>query len=139
MRMLSSGLRFIAVGLTAAAVHFTCFWAFTRGASIHPLLANALAFGVAFAVSFVGHHRLSFADHDQPLLQSLRRFGVTSLLGLLTSEAVLAVVWRWLGWPDWLGVVLGQGVAAVQTFALGRWWAFARTSHAAPDQPQATP
>ena len=138
MRMLSSGLLFLAVGLAAAGVHFACFWVFTRGASLNPLLANALAFSVAFAVSFVGHRRLSFADHDQPLLQSLRRFGVTALLGLLTSEGVLALVWHALGWPDWLGVVMGQGVAAVQTFVLGRWWAFAR-AHPGTDQPQATP
>ena len=135
MRWLSSGVMFVAVGLSAAGVHFSAFWLLTRIGLVHPLLANALAFAVAFGVSFVGHHRLTFADHGQRALTSLRRFGVTALLGLATSEIVLALVWRLLGWPDWLGVLTGQGLAAVQTFALGRWWAFARSSH----QPQATP
>lgn len=135
MRWLSSGLIFIAVGLSAACVHFGTFWTLTRIGTIQPLLANALAFVVAFGVSFLGHHKLTFSDHDQTWLTSLRRFGVTALLGLITSEITLAMVWRILAWPDWLGVLIGQGIAAVQTFALGRWWAFARSGH----QPQSTP
>ena len=137
MRMLSSGVMFLAVGLSAACVHFLSFWLLTRLGFVHPLVANAAAFGVAFGVSFIGHRRLSFADHDQRLLTSLRRFGVTALLGLTTSEGVLALVWHGLGWPDWLGVLLGQAVAAMQTFVLSRWWAFARSN--SPDQPSDTP
>ncbi len=128
MRLTTSGLWFLAVGLSAAGVHFLAYLAFTRWAGVHPLWANVLAFVLAFGVSFLGHRRLSFADHQQGWLTSLRRFGVTAVLGLFTSELVLALAWLLGQAPDWLGVVLGQGVAAVQTFVLGRWWAFARAS-----------
>lgn len=131
MRWQISGLIFLAVGVSAAGVHFGMFWLLTRRLAIDPLLANALAFGMAFAVSFSGHRRWSFADHHQPLLTSLRRFGVTALLGLLTSEAVLFLVWVVWVWPDWAGVLVGQTLAALQTFVLSRYWAFARGPAAA--------
>jgi putative flippase GtrA len=131
MRLSTSGLWFLGVGLSAAGVHFLAYLAFTRWGMMHPLWANGSAFVLAFGVSFLGHRRLSFADHQQDWLTSLRRFGATAVLGLLTSELVLALAWLVGNTPDWLGVVLGQGVAAVQTFVLGRWWAFARASSSA--------
>lgn len=119
-----SGFWFGVVGGSAALVHATVFALLeTR---LWPEVANALGFGVAFGVSFAGHRRLSFADTTTPVQQSLRRFGVTALLGLLSNEASFMLMTRWLEWPSWPALWLAMVVAAAQTFVLGRLWAFAR-------------
>jgi putative flippase GtrA len=121
---LKSGLSFGLVGLAAAAVH-TAVFAGLRPA-MWPELANALGFGVAFGVSFVGHRFLSFADTTTGVGQSLLRFGVTALLGFAANELSFVLMWRVLEWPALPSLWIAMAVAAVQTFLLGRFWAFAR-------------
>ncbi len=119
-----SGLWFGAVGVTAALVH-TLIFAWLES-MFWPELANALGFGVAFAVSFVGHRHLSFADTSRGWAPSLMRFVPTALLGLLSNEVCFMALTRGLAWPALISLWLAMGVAAVQTFVLGRFWAFAR-------------
>ena len=121
---LKSGLYFGLVGLTAAAVHTGVFAALRE--HWWPELANALGFLVAFGVSFVGHRTLSFADTQTGVRLSLMRFGVTALLGFAANELSFVLMWRVLEWPALPSLWIAMGVAAVQTFLLGRFWAFAR-------------
>ena len=119
-----SGFWFGVVGICAAAVHTGVFMALSE--MVWPELANALGFAVAFGVSFVGHRRLSFADTLTPWRQSLWRFGATAVLGLGANELAFVVFTRGLQWPSLWALWLAMVVAAVQTFVLGRLWAFAR-------------
>lgn len=122
-RMLfKSGLAFVAVGSTAALVHLLAFGLLKS--HIAPELANLCAFGVAFVVSFAGHRRLSFQDAQTSLVQSLKRFTLTSLAGFASNQLLFVIFFRGLGWSDWLSLGLALGLAAIQTFVLSRWWAF---------------
>jgi putative flippase GtrA len=121
---LKSGLSFGLVGLVAAAVHTGVFAALRQ--AMWPELANALGFVIAFGVSFIGHRYVSFADTTTAVGQSLLRFGVTALLGFAANELSFVLMWRVLQWPDLLSLWIAMVVAAVQTFWLGRFWAFAR-------------
>ncbi len=58
--MSASSFWFLAVGGTAALTHMLVFALVQQ--QMWPELANALGFGVAFLVSFVGHRCLSFKD-----------------------------------------------------------------------------
>lgn len=124
MRLATSGLWFALVGGAAALTHMAVF------ALVLPLmwpeLANALGFGIAFGVSFIGHRRLSFRDTGTTTLQSLRRFGVTALAGFAMNEAIFVLLLRGLGWSSWPALVTALIAAAGQTFLLGRFWAFRR-------------
>lgn len=91
-----------------------------------PELANALGFGVAFLVSFVGHRRLSFQDAGTSLRTSLRRFAVTALAGFACNELVFMLLLRVFAWPALLALSVALVFAAGQTFVLGRFWAFRR-------------
>ena len=91
-----------------------------------PELANATGFCVAFLVSFFGHRLLSFQDTTTPLLQSLRRFGVTAVAGFICNELVFMLMLRGFGWADMPALLLALVLAAGQTFLLSRFWAFAR-------------
>lgn len=119
-----SGAFFIGVGVAAALTHLAVFELLKP--LLWPELANALGFAVAFGVSFAGHRWLSFADTTTPLLQSLRRFGVTALAGFACNELCFVVLLRLVGWPSLPALLAAMVLAAVQTFVLGRFWAFGR-------------
>lgn len=121
-----SGLWFVVVGACAALTHMAVF-ALTE-ALVWPELANALGFGVAFFVSFAGHRRLSFADAQTPLWQSLRRFAVTATGGFVTNELLFVLLLRGFEWPSWLALFVALVLAAGQTFVLSRYWAFKRSA-----------
>jgi putative flippase GtrA len=126
-----SGLWFIVVGACAALTHMAVF-ALTHDV-VWPELANAFGFGVAFFVSFAGHRRLSFADAQTPLWQSLRRFAVTALGGFVTNEVLFIALLRGLDWPSVWALCVALVAAAGQTFVLSRFWAFKRGAAAPPN------
>lgn len=129
-------LWFVMVGAGAAATHLGVFtllqhsrwagpaWAAPWGS--WPEVHNAMAFLVAFAVSFVGHRRLSFADSRLSVRQSLPRFAATALLGLAVNEVWFVVLHRALGWSPTVALITATVLVAGQTWVLGRLWAFRR-------------
>ncbi len=123
---------FIAVGCTAAAVHWATVVGLVRGTGLAPLLANPLGWLVAFGVSWAGHQRLSFAAMRAPWQQTLPRFFALSAAGFAVNEAAYAVLLRLGGWRFdlALGAVL-VGVAFA-TWLLSRHWAFRGTAAPAP-------
>lgn len=118
------GFWFVVTGSAAALTHAAVFW--LAQYVLLAELANALGFGVAFFVSFAGHRMLSFKDAGTGVGQSLGRFAVTAVLGFLVNELVFSLVLRWAHWPSWLALFIAMLVAAGQTFALSRFWAFRR-------------
>lgn len=121
-----SGVWFLLVGGAAALMHMGVFVWLNQTTHLWPELSNAVGFGVAFVVSFVGHRWLSFADAGTGLLQSLWRFGATALAGFACNEGVFVMLHRVFGWPGLPALVAALLVAAAQTFLLGRFWAFRR-------------
>lgn len=122
MTLAGSGLWFLVVGAGAALTHAAVFalalpW-------MRPELANALGFVIAFGVSFAGHRSLSFRGSRTGLRQSLLRFALTALAGFAVNESLFTLLLRGAGWPSWLALFAAMGVAAGQTFVLGRFWAF---------------
>lgn len=135
---------FVVVGTAAAAVHWVVVVALVNGIGLAPLVANVGGWLVALAVSFTGHHRLTFGvpgGADRRAWHSaLPRFALVSAGGFMVNETVYAVALRWtsLRYDVLLGAVL-VAVAAL-TYLLSRHWAFARTRRppAAPPGPRAT-
>jgi putative flippase GtrA len=124
VNLIKSGLAFVAVGSTAALVHLMVF-GLLKGHAL-PEAANLLAFLVAFSVSFAGHRLLSFRDSQTSVVQSLKRFALTSLAGFISNQLLFVVFFRVMQWTDWAALLAALGLAAVQTFVLSRWWAFKR-------------
>ena len=115
---------FLAVGCAAALTHIGVF-TLTQGL-VAPEIANALGFAVAFFVSFAGHRLLSFRDASTSVARSLGRFAFTALAGFASNELVFVLLLRGLGWPSLPALLVALLLAAGQTFALGRLWAFRR-------------
>ncbi|MGZ5180910.1 MAG: GtrA family protein [Ramlibacter sp.] len=127
-------VRFVAVGCTAAAVHFGVVVTLVEAGVATPLAANVVGWLVAFVVSFAGQHRLTFADRSAPVLRAARRFFAISAAGFAANEAAYALVLRLspVRYDVALAAVL-VGVA-VMTYVLSSRWAF-RRSPAAPPAP----
>jgi len=120
-----TGFWFLVVGTSAAVTHLAVFtWV---SPYVLPELANVAGFCVAFSVSFAGHRRLSFQDAGTSLMQSLLRFGVTSLAGFAANELMFIALFRGLGLPSLLALVFALVFAAAQTFILSRYWDFRRS------------
>jgi putative flippase GtrA len=118
-------IRFIAVGTTAAAVHWLVVVALVESMLALPLIANIVGWTAAVGISFAGHHRLTFAGHGATVSGSALRFTLLSASGLAINEASYAVMLRLA--PAHYAIGLGAvlvGVAIV-TYRLSQTWAFA--------------
>ena len=115
---------FIAVGSSAAAVHFAVVVALVRHAGLHPLQANIAGWLVALGVSYVGHLRLSFADQRAPAGRAALRFLAVSATGFGCNEAVYALLLGWGGLGYALALAVTLVAIAVGTYLLSRHWAF---------------
>ncbi len=115
---------FIAVGSSAAAVHFLVVVALVSGLGWHPLQANVGGWLLAFLVSYGGHRTLTFRATGASTAQSLPRFFAISAAGFVANEAAYALLLRHAGMPyrAALGVVL-VGLAVI-TYLASRHWAF---------------
>jgi putative flippase GtrA len=124
-----SWIWFVAVGCAAAAVHFAVVLLLVGGGFVRaPLVANILAWCVAFGVSYLGHRALTFRRQQAPLARSALRFAVVSLGGLALNEAAYAVLLHFTPLRYDVALVLVLLGVAVITYWLGRHWAFAGSS-----------
>ncbi|WP_434353979.1 GtrA family protein [Psychrobacter sp. HD31] len=118
---------FLAVGATAALVHFLILVICVQYFSIMPARANIIAFLFAFLVSFGGHFSLTFSDSTQRAhwLSSFIKWFVSSIGGFLLNQMLFMIGLNWFGnhlyAVIWFIVTL---LVTILTFALGKLWAF---------------
>ena len=119
---------FILVGSCAAAVHLATVILLVKQFSWNPILANPVAWLIAFGVSFSGHWWFTFKDRQKNLKDSFIRFFCLSAAGFLVNELLYATL---------LGITLIRfdiilaGVlvlVAIATYVLSSVWAFAGNS-----------
>ncbi|MFM8245361.1 MAG: GtrA family protein [Burkholderiaceae bacterium] len=113
------------VGVSAMLVHLGSVALILVPLGLPPLIANIVGFLLAFQISHIGHHRLTFHAVDAPLARSRRRFFLVAFSSFLVNEAMYALLLRFttLDYRIALAIVL-LAVAAL-TFVSARQWAFA--------------
>ncbi len=126
LHRLPPGLRFVAVGGSAAATHLLIVWSLVQGLHWPPLGANVAAFLLAFWVSYGGHFLLTFADAGAAHRQALPRFFVVACSSFVANELLYLVALRWLGWHYLVSLMAVLVIVAVGTFISSKLWAFAR-------------
>ena len=112
------------VGAIAALVHLVVV-SLIVPLGIHPLIANVVAFSVAFGVSFAGHSRWTFPSQGRERPRALHRFLTVAASSFVLNELLYAVLLQFtrLGYREALAIVLI--VVAGSTFVASRYWAFA--------------
>lgn len=116
-------LRFGLIGALATFVHMVIGFLLIQS-NWQPLTANAVAFAIAFSVSFIGHLGYSFADQNAGLSSSLWRFAVVGAVGFGCNETLLAGLLSLDAFSGTVALFISTGSAAVLTFMLSRTWAF---------------
>ena len=121
---LPQALRFILVGGAAAATHLLAVGVLVALWQVPPLLANGLAFLIAFGVSYCGHAWLSFAEHQARTWASAARFFAVASLSFAVNETLYAIALQRLHWHYFWSQAAILVLVAVGTFTLSKFWAF---------------
>ena len=119
--MIAQLARFGIVGVGAMLVH----WLVVRllvPAGIMPLLANVIGFGVAFNVSYFGHHNWTFPT-DAGHRTTFWRFLLVALCSFALNETMYFVLLR-QGMDYQIALAIVLVAVAVLTFILSKTWAF---------------
>ena len=125
MKKLSHQLAwFIAVGASAALVHWLVVVLMVSSGYLTPLGANVIGWLVAFGVSFSGHYQLTFRYQRGAVKDAVWRFFLLSGLGFAINQASYALLLKQTRLPyELLLALVLIGVAAL-TFLASRFWAF---------------
>lgn len=121
--------RFAIVGIAATVTHAGVALALTYFDLAHPLIANLIAFVIAFAVSFTGHHLWSFPGEKRWRRRMLRFFSL-AFAGFLANSVALAGWLAWVPLPDEIGILASIALIPVVTYLGARLWAFAEPANA---------
>ena len=132
LRVALQYLRFGAVGGAATLTHVATFVALIEIAGVQPMLANAIGFGIAVFVSFIGHFRWTFAPQFGGTVgfrcrarTALVRFVVVALIGLALNSLAVYLVVDVLALPYGVAILVMVGPVPGVVFALSKLWAFA--------------
>ncbi|MFC6204513.1 GtrA family protein [Psychrobacter urativorans] len=146
-------LWFLAVGASAALVHFLILISVVNFTTVSPAWANVVAFLIAFIVSFFGHFYLTFSQSNSSTdkhssnnddyiknrrtsvnktpsswrhsLPILLKWFASSLLGFIANQSLFVLGLSWFGELYYIIIwLVVTGVITVMTFALGKLWAF---------------
>lgn len=113
----------MAIGGTSALVHLFLVFNLVNFLQIPPLVANIIAFFIAFNVSFLGHKYLTFSQmHNQTRLSLPHFFAVSSSAGLM-NEMLYFLFLRYTSLNYMVALLMVLGLMAIYTFILSRFWA----------------
>lgn len=113
------------VGVSAMLVHLASVALVLVPLGLPPLLANLFGFLLAFQVSHLGHHRLTFSAVAAPVARSRRRFFAVALVSFLVNEALYALLLHFTPLDYRLALAIVLIAVAALTFVSARQWAFA--------------
>lgn len=125
--------RFGTVGVLATAAHLSIYSALTELLGVEPLTANAIAFVLAFGISFTGQAGWTFRDDTQRRwLTSARliRFLAASVAGFFFNTLIVFVIVTSLGYPSIYALPFMATLVPAALFLLNRYWVFGSPSAA---------
>ena len=113
------------VGVTAMLVHLACVSLIFVPLGLHPLVANLIAFLIAFQVSHAGHQRLTFGHQEAPAARSRVRFFGVALMSFFINELMYWALLRFTSLDYRVALAMVLIAVAALTFVIARQWAFA--------------
>ena len=126
LAQLPQPLQFVLVGGCAAATHLAVVALLVQATQMAPLVANVLAFLVAFVVSYNGHALLTFASARARGWDVVARYFAVACLSFVANELLYAIALDWLHWHYLWSLAGVLVLVAVATFLLAKFWAFRR-------------
>ena len=93
------------------------------------LVNNALAYGIGFSVSYVGHRTWTFQSHGSHRSQ-LPKFALAQGVGLGLNTCIIATLMHW-GMSYTPAMVIATFSVPVVIYFISRFWVFRETSRMA--------
>jgi len=122
---------FASMGAIGTTVHYATLVALVESAGVDSALAAAVGAGLGATVNYVLNHRYTFRSQARHL-ETLPRFAVTAVIGMLVNALIVHVCVRW-GAPYLAGQVLATGVVLLAGFASSQLWVFRKGGHGRTD------
>lgn len=121
--------KFALIGITATLTHAGLASYLLEMHLLAAYFANLLGYAAAFLISFCGHYFWSFNHLRQngQAYDSMIRFMIISLSGLLLNMFILSLLLNFTDLPDLLGILFSIAIVPALTFLGSRLWAFAHT------------
>ncbi len=116
-------LRFIVIGCSANITNFVALILIVELFHWHPLVANILAFIIAFQVSYWGHRHWTF-DHKKHHHTSIVKFLMVALSGFCATEILFGFFLHALHWYYPIAFIITSAIVASCTFFISKLWAF---------------
>ncbi|RUR07214.1 GtrA family protein [Legionella sp. km772] len=116
-------LFFAGVGAGAALTHLLVVLNLVNHFAIEPLLANLIAFFIAFNVSYLGHRYLSFSHLENKKQLSLPHFFLVASSAGALNELLYFLLLKYSSVHYLLALVVVLGLVAIYSFLLSRFWA----------------
>lgn len=118
-------IKFILIGSVAAFIHLTILHITVRYLDFTPLWGNAIAFIIAFMVSYIGHSFWTFNHKKHEYKGSLLRFLVTQLLcSFMLNQGGYALLLKFASLNYMLASFIVLITVPVVTYTLSKYWAF---------------
>ena len=111
------------IGISALLVHFLLVTLLVP-LGLQPLVANVLAYLLAFQVSYWGHRLKTFEAGHLSHRQTLPRFFAVASLSFLLNEALYFLLLHFTPLDYRVALLIVLFAVAVVTFVLSRTWAF---------------
>jgi putative flippase GtrA len=124
---LPQSFKFVIVGGVAACVHFLAVILFVEMLNLNPLIANIIAFLIAFFVSFSGQRLFTFASSNKSIKDSLLPYFLISLTSFICNELLLSFAIYVLNLPYQIALFSVLIIVAIGTYFSSKRWAFAKS------------
>lgn len=118
--------RFVAVGASAAGVHYLVVVLLVSLKWLTPAKANVFAFLTAFWVSYFGHRHWTFEAADLAHRQSLPKFFLIASLSFLLNQMLYVFFLTYVPLPYYVSLPVVLIIVAAVTYLSSRLWAFAK-------------
>lgn len=115
--------RFGFIGIFSTLAHLTTIWFVLENTAVPILIANLIAFAVAFSVSFLGHYFYTFKMSAR-FYRSLCRFLLISTIALFSSTLLLEFLMLSSMFSRSASVLISASIIPMVSFAASRIWGF---------------
>ncbi len=115
--------RFGVVGITATAIHILTVYVVLSKTTLPTLLANGLAFLVAFSFSFTGNYIWTFQSPSSPQ-KAMFRFLAISLFAFIANTFILTTLLNIKWFLPFYATMVSAMIVPLITFSASRFWGF---------------
>src|SRR5450830_1351981 len=112
------------IGSLAALVHYCVAVSLEGFMHISPAYSNIAGFVLAFPVSYFGHSKLSFANHQSSHQEALPKFFAVALAGFIANQTLVLGLMHLFKLPFWLILGVVMVIIAITSYLMSRFCAF---------------